>query len=242
MNTGEQVYLSTLSRGQTSLNLVDSEYHHLIRVRRFSVGQEIWVVNGQGLAAHTKITNIGSDSLNLEISSFEDLRGELPTELILAIANLKGDHLGMVIEKSTELGVNQIFPLFTDHTVKKGLNLNRLERIALSAMKQSRRSKVPTVHELTTCQDLMHAHQDATHLFCYGTDSVTPLMENRDQIQGSNRVVIWIGPEGDWSKDEIDLASISDYTFTGLGPRRLRAETAAIHAVGLVSALLQDPV
>ncbi|NQV16175.1 RNA methyltransferase, partial [bacterium] len=58
----------------------------------------------------------------------------------------------------------------------------------------------------------------------------------------SKQVVIWIGPEGDWSKDEIDLASISDYTFTGLGPRRLRAETAAIHAVGLVSALLQDPV
>ncbi|MBT4253051.1 MAG: 16S rRNA (uracil(1498)-N(3))-methyltransferase, partial [Candidatus Marinimicrobia bacterium] len=52
----------------------------------------------------------------------------------------------------------------------------------------------------------------------------------------------WIGPEGDWSKDEIDLASISDYTFTGLGPRRLRAETAAIHAVGLVSALQQDSV
>ncbi len=240
MITGEQVYLPGYKRGLTQLTLAGSEFHHLVRVRRFQPGQQIWVVDGRGTAALTRIASIGHNSLDLTILAEEPGRGELPGELILAIANLKGDHLNLIVEKATELGVHQIVPLLTEHTIKKGLNLNRLERIAIAAMKQSRRCQLPQIHDLTGFQEFAEAHQSATHLFCHAGDSSCSVYGSRLRIQRPKPVIMWIGPEGDWSKDEIDLASVSDYTFTGLGPRRLRAETAAIHVVGLVSALLQD--
>ncbi len=241
MITGEQVYLPAFYSGQKRLTLIGSEFHHLIRVRRFQIDTEIWVVNGQGLAALAMIDTIDNESLELDILREEPRRGELHQEIILAIANLKGDHLNLVVEKATELGICQIVPLLTDHTIKKGLNQKRLERIAIAAMKQSRRSFLPQVHELIPFRKMLEKYPTACHLFCYAGDNSVNILANKTQITAAEQVIIWIGPEGDWSKDEIDLASVSDYTFTGLGPRRLRAETAAIHGVGLVSALLQDP-
>ncbi len=240
MITGEQVYLPALKSGQNNLKIEGSEYHHLIRVRRFASGNEIWLVNGNGLAARARIDSINDSSLLIKVLEEQENRGELGVHLILAVANLKGDHLNLIVEKSTELGVHEIIPLLTDHTIKKGLNKTRLERIAVSAMKQSRRSWCPKVHDLTPFSDCVKNSADAINLFCYGSDSSIPISTALGQTKPVSPVVIWIGPEGDWSKDEIDLASISDYTFTGLGPRRLRAETAAIHSMGLVSAFLQD--
>ena len=242
MITGEQVYLPAYKSGQTNLKLEGTEFHHLVRVRRFVVGAEIWVVNGAGVAARACLESIDDTSLDLKVVEEQINRGELEQHLVLAVANLKGDHLNLIVEKATELGVNEIIPLLTDHTIKKGLNKNRLERIAISAMKQSRRSRCPEIHDLTPYSACVNSYPDAFHMFCYGSDSSLPITTAMGKIEPSKSTVIWIGPEGDWSKDEIDLASISDYTFTGLGPRRLRAETAAIHSVGLVSALLQDPV
>jgi len=238
--TGEQVFLPALKGGQSNITLADSEFHHLVRVRRFDAADEIWVINGQGLAALTQIVTVDTDSLVLKVLHEEADRGELSADITLAVANLKGDHLGLVVEKASELGVREIVPLLTDHTIKKGLNRKRLERIAIAAMKQSRRSRLPHIHDLTPYREFVRHQQHKLQLFCHAGDAGTPLLENR-QVTRSEKITLWIGPEGDWSKDEIDLATVSDYTFTGLGPRRLRAETAAIHAVGLLSALLQDP-
>ena len=240
MITGEQVYLPAFNSGPSHLKLEGSEFHHLVRVRRFVVGNEIWVINGKGLAARTIIESIAETSLSLEVLETHPGRGELGHELCLAVANLKGDHLNLIVEKATELGVTEIIPLKTDRIVKKGLNRDRLERIAISAMKQSRRSRLPLIHDLTPFAAAVKSFPEASHLFCHADEKSLPLIDVLTPIRNSKQFVLWVGPEGDWSKDEIDLASISDYTFTGLGPRRLRAETAAIHAVGLVSALLQD--
>jgi len=242
VTTGEQVFLPTFTSGQSHLKLTGSEYHHLIRVRRFSVGNEIWIVNGQGTAALARISTIADESTDLVVLKEALNRGEINQEIILAVANLKGDHLDLIVEKATELGVHQIVPLMTDHTIKRGINRSRMERIAIAAMKQSRRSRLPKVHDLIPFKQYVGTIQGGTHLFCHAEAASLPITKSLPMIRGAEKIFLWIGPEGDWSKDEIDLAAISDYTFTGLGPRRLRAETAAIHAVGLVSALLQDPV
>ncbi len=242
MITGEQVYWPAYSSGQARLTIDGSEFHHLIRVRRFNIGNQIWVVNGRGVAAQAQIDSIGDSSLDLIVVEEMPHRGELNTELILAVANLKGDHLNLIVEKATELGVQKIIPLLTEHTIKKGVNRKRLERIAIAAMKQSRRSILPEIHEITPFKTAAEGYAEGTHLFCHADESSHSLLNSHKQLYHARRVIIWIGPEGDWSKDEIDFASVSDYTFTGLGPRRLRAETAAIHAVGMVSAILQDPV
>ncbi|MCF7824765.1 MAG: 16S rRNA (uracil(1498)-N(3))-methyltransferase [Candidatus Marinimicrobia bacterium] len=240
MITGEQVYLPALQGGQSRITIEGSEFHHLIRVRRYDVGDEIWVVNGQGLGVLTCIESIEQESLVLKINQEVLERGEMARKITLVVANLKGDHLELVTEKATELGVQEIVPLLTDHTIKKGLNRDRLERIAIAAMKQSRRSRLPIIRNLTPFHSFVQQQLQGIHLFCYADDSSQSILEI-DKIHVSEEIFIWIGPEGDWSKDEIDLASFSNYTFTGLGPRRLRAETAAIHAVGILSAILQDP-
>lgn len=208
MITGEQVYLPAFQPDQERLRIASQESHHLIRVRHYQEGAEIWAVNGLGTAFRAKIISI------------------------------QGDHLDLVVEKATELGVSTIVPLLTDHTIKKGLNNQRLERIAVAAMKQGRRSRLPAIEDLTPFKTLVHKTNHATNLFCHANEHGADILIQKASIQAAREVVIWVGPEGDWSQDEIDLASISDYTSTGLGPRRLRAETAALHAVGLVSALL----
>jgi len=238
--TGEQVYLPTFQSGQSYLKIEGNEFHHLIRVRRFVEGEEVWVVNGRGLAASTSIETIGQTTLELKVLEEYPERGELGKHLTLAVANLKGDHFNLIVEKATELGVHEIVPLLTDRTIKKGINRQRLERIAVAAMKQSRRSRLPILHEMTSFPDCVKQFDKGFQLFCFAADSSRSIPALIAKMEQSDSIVIWIGPEGDWSKDEIDLASVSDYTFTGLGPRRLRAETAAVHSVGLVSALLQD--
>jgi len=237
---GEQVYLPEFQHGQKSIIVKDQEYHHLINVRRFEPDDEVWIVNGLGLAGLARVSDVEAQTAHLEVRRLEENRGELDVHLTLAIANLKGDHLNVVVEKATELGVHEIIPLLTDRTIKKGVNLDRLNRIAVSAMKQSRRSHLPVIRELTSFKAAIAENHTGVHLFCHADDSSVDL-HRQTNIHSASRIVVWIGPEGDWSKDEIDLAWNSDYTSTGLGPRRLRAETAAIHAVGLLSALLQDP-
>jgi 16S rRNA (uracil1498-N3)-methyltransferase len=236
--SGEQVYLPSFSPGQKHLELSGSEHHHLVRVRRYQAGDNIWVVNGEGVSALASIADLNDSALTLEIKEEIPKRGELEKPVTLAIANLKGDHLNLVVEKATELGVQRIIPLLTDHTIKKGVNRDRLQRIAISAMKQSRRSFLPKISEITPFKRLIGERHSGLNLFCHAADDARELISMQAEIKAAEELTIWIGPEGDWSKDEIDLASFFDYTSTGLGPRRLRAETAALHAVGLVSALL----
>ncbi|NQV30700.1 MAG: 16S rRNA (uracil(1498)-N(3))-methyltransferase, partial [Candidatus Marinimicrobia bacterium] len=216
MITGEQVFLPAFISGQSRLTIDGSEYHHLIRVRRFNIGDEVWVVNGQGISVLAHIDKIGKDSLELVVLSEKSNRGEISQELILAVANLKGDHLNLIVEKATELGVHQIVPLLTEHTVKRGINRDRLERIAIAAMKQSRRSRLPVIQDLVAFKEYVRTIQGGTHLFCHADDASLPIIQSIPQIKQATKIFVWIGPEGDWSKDEIDLASISDYTFTGL--------------------------
>ena len=178
MIAGEQVYLPDLQSGSDSITLTGQEYHHLIKVRRFSVEDEIWLVNGKGLAARARISQIGSDQAHLDLLSFEQERGELGSRVTLAIANLKGDHLNLVVEKATELGVQEIIPLLTDRTIKKGLNRERLERIAIAAMKQSSRSRLPLIQALTPFKAFVETHGQGLQLFCHADDASRDLIKS----------------------------------------------------------------
>jgi len=102
--TGEQVYLPAFQSGQTHLKIEGSEFHHLIRVRRFVEGDEIWVVNGKGTAARASLDTVSVSSLDLRVLEAFENRGELDAHVILAVANLKGDHFKLIVEKATELG------------------------------------------------------------------------------------------------------------------------------------------
>jgi 16S rRNA (uracil1498-N3)-methyltransferase len=232
----EQVYLPQLTAEHTEIRAKGEEFHHLHRVRRFQVGDQIWVVNGAGLAAEAKILGLEPDAASLRILRFVPDMGESPQITTLALGLLKGDHFNQAVEKATELGATTIQPLITDHVVKRGLAVERLERIMVAAVKQCQRSRIPALEPASTFMQFKPP-EGALVLFCHDTAEGGQIADLAGQISPAAEVVVCIGPEGGWSQSEIDFARRSGYTFTGLGPRRLRAETAAALALGFVTSL-----
>jgi len=237
LSTVEQVFWADLTEETAELNISGDEFHHLHRVRRFQVDDRLWIVNGSGLAALTVITRLDKRSARLQVEHFESARGEPIRSITLALAILKGDHFSDAVEKCTELGVTHIQPLVTDHTIKKNVNMERLNRIAVTAMKQSQRCQLPLINAPATFKEFCSEENSLPPFFTIDHPDAKPLMDILIRMAPDEAVTIMVGPEGGWSESEIDFAYHNGYTFTWLGPRRLRAETAASLAVGSVSSL-----
>lgn len=233
----EQVYAPDLTPGTTRLEISGDEFHHLHRVRRFQPGQQLAVVNGKGLCAYTIIREITNDSAILEIEELKPGAGEAGRQIHLAMAILKGDHFTEAVEKCIELGVSSVQPLLCDHTIKKNINIERLNRVAITAMKQSRRSRLTEISAPLTFTEYCKALGGGRKLFAIDHFESIPMQSILQNLHKQEALTIFIGPEGGWSESEIDFAGRNDYTFAWLGPRRLRAETAAALAVGAVSSL-----
>ncbi|MCF7800907.1 MAG: 16S rRNA (uracil(1498)-N(3))-methyltransferase [Candidatus Marinimicrobia bacterium] len=230
----EQVFLPDLDLDAPSLRITGSELHHLRTVRRFGPGQQVVAVSGKGHARTLTLEKIEKDTAYAQAGVLRTDAGELALPLTLCVANLKSDHLEWVVEKATELGAWRIVPLLTDHTVKKGLRLERLERIAISALKQSGRSRLPVIDALTPFDSALRNLNTGEHWFCIAAPSARPVVTLTTK-PATQPLTVWIGPEGDWSEEEWSLAMARGLTPVDLGSRRLRAETAAISAMSTVS-------
>jgi 16S rRNA (uracil1498-N3)-methyltransferase len=155
---------------------------------------------------------------------------------------LKGDHFEMVVEKTTELGINHIVPVISERTIKTGANVERLKKIAIEASEQSGRIDVPVIHEITKLKDAISEYVSRVggEVFVLNEDGI-----KFDQIKTENKlkrnssvtnratgpVAILVGPEGGWSPTEIKHFKDSKFTFISLGKNVLRAETAAVVGV-----------
>ncbi len=225
--TLEQIFLSDLDLKGTDLTITGSEFHHLRTVRRFKVGEQVMAVDGKGHARILTLLEIGRDTVIASAAAPRTGLGESLIPITLAIGNLKSDHLEWVVEKATELGVTRIVPLLTEHTIKQSIRRDRLERIAVSAVKQSARSQLPEIWNLTSPVEARRHSGDAKHWFCMQTEKARPVFTVARGAFPPN-LWIWVGPEGDWSESEIEMARRNEFLFIHLGPRRLRSETAAI--------------
>ncbi len=231
----EQIYFPELTRDSELFHISGPEFHHLCHVRRFREGAELIAINGKGLAALVYIQAIQEAQATLSVNRILPEIGETPLQVSLGLANLKGGHFEEAVEKVTELGVTGILPLRTRHVIKKKISRERLERIMATAIKQCRRSRLPILAEMQALEQVDPGGYDHV-LFCH--EDGRPLVECAVEVHTGQAVLILVGPEGGWSKSEIDFARRSGYTFCGLGPRRLRAETAATLAVGFVVSLV----
>ncbi|MFT7120108.1 MAG: 16S rRNA (uracil1498-N3)-methyltransferase [Neolewinella sp.] len=164
----------------------------------------------------------------------EDVRREAcraDHRLTLLVAPTKNiDRYEWILEKATEIGVDRIQPILTDHSERKRVRIDRLERILESAMKQSLRAWMPELGELISFEEaLEQTDTNDRRLMAYLGADETPLLGNNYTV-GQN-VSLAIGPEGGFSPAEAELAKSMDFEFVSLGPNRLRTETAAIAAV-----------
>lgn len=221
------------------LTIIDSNFlHQISSVLRMRSGAEIILLDGKGHAAHAVIQELYKSKLIVDITSIENIPCEPEREIILCSAVLKRENFEWVIEKATELGAMTIVPILAERTIKTGLKMERLVRIAREAVEQCGRGNVPTIHEPMTLDDALKFVKDVPRkIFCHppvdlrnskntgvhcSHISTTPLPK---------KIACFIGPEGGWTEKEVDLASEFGCEVLGLTSLTLRAETAAIIAV-----------
>jgi 16S rRNA (uracil1498-N3)-methyltransferase len=212
-----------------AVRLSSEEAHHLVDVLRLSEGAEVSLFDGKGAAARARVERIAGSAVDLRILGPEPSR-ESPLSLTVAVAPPKGDRMSFLIQKLTELGVTRFVPLETERG-RPGESLERWRRIAIEACKQSGRSRPPEVTSPRSLQDVFK--EEASLVAAH--PGAPPLSAHR-----SGAIVALIGPEGGWSERELALFSERAVTLFGLGPRRLRTETAAIAAATVLQFLAGD--
>ncbi|MAT38076.1 MAG: hypothetical protein CL946_00575 [Ectothiorhodospiraceae bacterium] len=224
-----------------SIRLEGDEHHHLSRVMRMKPGERVLIASGAGVMYEAEIMRIDADATILrETMEYPDYN-EPTARVILAQGLLKNPgKMDWIVEKATELGAAEIALLKTDHTVKKGAKVDRLQSIALAAMKQSMRCVLPVVHPPRSLEEVLDAYPGALLISCdEQLDPTFTIEGNQGYIERAAKIVVFIGPEGGFSGDETMMLQQRAARFVSLGERRLRAETAALAALARVTALLE---
>ena len=218
---------------ETSHFLSEEESAHCVRVLRYEKGDEILLTDGRGSTYQARITNPHPRHCEFEIISQEKQQKTHNIYLHIAIAPTKNiDRLEWMVEKCTEIGVDEITPLLCRFSERKNLRNDRLEKIILSAAKQSLTPYLPKLNELTDFASLMQKYgkeaqdMDKYIAHCYKDEK----RELKDALRKGRDVLILIGPEGDFSEQEVEQAIQEGFVPVGLGRSRLRTETAGVVA------------
>ncbi len=217
------------------------ESSHCVRVLRHRAGDEVDVIDGQGTLYHCRLTQDSPKGAEAEILSQQADWGAHPYRLTLGCCPTKNnDRFEWFVEKATELGVDRIVPLIGEHSERKVYKTERALRIALSATKQSLKARIPEIAEPLSVKDfLCHSERSEESLrliaYCF-EDETHPRQSIRQVLESSSArdITILIGPEGDFSPEEAQLAIGRGYVPVHLGASRLRTETAAVTAVEAV--------
>jgi 16S rRNA (uracil1498-N3)-methyltransferase len=218
-------YYPQLSKDSTELILENEEFHHLSRVKRIGADAMIKITGGNGLVAECKVLELGKRRASLEpVKILEHLMPE--PDFAIAFALLKNHHDEMVVEKCTELGVSEFFPIITEHTVRdEGRNtVARFEKIALAAIKQCDNPWLPKLHSVLPLAEALAemVEQGFQPLLCSEKEQLTWL----SNIRITGRPCFIIGPEGGFSEAEHVL--MQDIASICISRLIMRAETAAI--------------
>ena len=212
-----------------SYSLSEEESGHCVRVLRYTRGDEILLTNGKGMTYTARITNPHPKHCEFDILTAEKQKPHHDAYIHIAIAPTKNiERLEWCVEKCTEIGVDEITPLLCRFSERKNLRLDRLEKIILSAAKQSLTPYLPKLNDLTPYDEFVKAAKEEQRFIahCYKDEK----RELKDELQRGKSVLVLIGPEGDFSEQEVQLALSLGFIPVSLGNSRLRTETAGIVA------------
>lgn len=219
--------------------LKGDDARHCTKVLRKKMGDIIEVINGSGSLFICRITHITKAEVWAKVESETLNFGAIPYQLTLAVAPTKNmDRLEWLLEKATEMGITAFVPILTAHAERKHLKLDRLQRIAIAAAKQSYKGKIPDIQSLTKFKDFINTADSTTKLIAHCYDEKRFAL--RDKLAQNQSITICIGPEGDFSPEEIKMAQTAGFESISLGQSRLRTETAALVAVASVYQALGD--
>jgi 16S rRNA (uracil1498-N3)-methyltransferase len=232
---------------QATATLVGAQAEHMARVLRAEVGSEADVVAG-GQVFHARVAAVSNHEVRFDLIA--ELRADPALAVTLVVSIYKFDRMEWALEKATELGVRAVAPVIARRTEKHlaqaaEKRAERWRRIVHEAAQQSRRSDVPLIHEPTTLAARVRAGSTATRIVLAEQERATTLRTAIEEAVGQAagqkmpELEIAIGPEGGWAPDEEALFDINGWRAVSLGPRILRAETAAIAALAVVASCVE---
>ncbi len=206
-------------------HLTAEESYHAFRVLRMSAGCDIKITDGKGVFYQGQIVSIDSKKCVFKINTHQKILAK-NFRIHIAIAPTKNaDRMEWFVEKAVEIGIHEISFILCKNSERKGLNLERIEKIAVSAMKQSQQAWMPILHPLQPLKDVLK--QPADQKFIGFVDSSNPV--HLKAIAKPNKsYLVLIGPEGDFENEELNAALQAGFEKVSLGENRLRTETAGI--------------
>lgn len=214
-----------------TLQLPESDSRHAVRVLRMNEGDTLQVIDGRGHAYTCRLTDAHSKHASVEILTCTDMPLPWRQQLAVAVAPTKHiDRMEWLVEKMTEVGVNTIIPLLCDRSERREIKTERLEKIAVSAMKQSLKAVLPAVMPMTPLREVIAMMPEAQRMVAYCDPSI-PRVDFTGVYQPGRDTLILIGPEGDFSPAEIQQTLAAGFAPVTLGDNRLRTETAALYAL-----------
>ena len=232
----EIFFSDSICDGVVELNAEESL--HCVRVLRHRSGDEISVIDGAGTLYRCTLLDADAKAATARVESREEGFGAHPYHLTMAVCPTKNaDRFEWFAEKAVEMGVDVIAPVIGDHSERKVFKTDRIKRLVLSAVKQSLKGSIPAVPEPVSVKDFItSADKDALKLICYCFEGEQKRISIKDVLQGSDcsRICVLIGPEGDFSPEEVQLALANGWQPVQLGQSRLRTETAALVSTAAV--------
>ena len=221
--------------------LDQDESGHCVKVLRHRSGDEISVIDGGGTLYRCRITVDSPKGVEAMVLSSEEDWGGHPYRLHLAVCPTKNnDRYEWFAEKACEIGFDELSPVIGEHSERRVLKTARVEKVLISAAKQSLKAVVPAVNEPVSVKEFIADHDAATDdsgktlrliAYCFEDENIPrrSIKEVLDGFDGSE-IIVMIGPEGDFSKAEADMALAAGFLPVHLGASRLRTETAALTA------------
>jgi 16S rRNA (uracil1498-N3)-methyltransferase len=230
-NMRHRIFVETI---EPSVTVTGDEFHHSVRVVRLRAGEEVELFDRNGNATRGVVASIDRD--RAVITAGEALPSREPALAIhLAMAIIQLEKFELVLQKATELGARSIVPLVTERVELRPERYSgkseRWERIVFEAVKQCGRARVPAVEAPARFDEVLKRG---------GTKILFDADAEPARIESLGEATLLIGPEGGWSEDELRLAREHGALFQRLGPRRLRAETAAIAALSAIGSRFGD--
>jgi len=228
-------FFSTLINNN-EIELSKSESHHCIIVKRKKINDKVKVVDGNGYVYVSSIVNANKNCVILKIE--EKKKSLSPANnLHLVISPTKSqDRIDWMVEKATEIGVEEITFLLCSRTERKKINLDRIKRISISALKQCGQAYLPKINDIQEFRFVIESIEANQKYIAHLEDDDNKVFLSKTYKSGKSSVIV-IGPEGDFTKDEINIAKNNHFTPVTLGENTLRTETAGVYVSSLVNIL-----
>ncbi|AWM15360.1 16S rRNA (uracil(1498)-N(3))-methyltransferase [Flavobacterium sp. NRK F10] len=228
-------YNANIQDSDTFFTFDKEESRHIVKVLRKSEGDIVFITNGLGTLFTSEISIASDKKCEVKITEIRSFP-KSEYHLHIAVAPTKmNDRLEWFLEKATEIGIQEITPVICEHSERKVYKTDRAEKILQSAMKQSLQYYLPKINEPVSFKDFIQKATAQNKFIAHCVESERKSL--KDCIKPKEEYLILIGPEGDFSEKEIELALTNNYQAVLLGNTRLRTETAALVACHTVALL-----